>query len=103
MKCVPLFKVVLFVSSCRTALGIFGAQQFSEARAASAAKEHFMAVLSHELRTPLTPVVLALESFQTGKGHTHIYAHSVEHAFAHTHLFVTCQRRQRALHGGAVT
>jgi PAS domain S-box-containing protein len=32
------------------------------ARAASEAKDHFIAVLSHELRTPLTPILLALAS-----------------------------------------
>ena len=33
----------------------------AELLAASAAKDHFLAVLSHELRTPLTPVVVALQ------------------------------------------
>ncbi len=32
----------------------------AEVEAASAAKDHFLAVLSHELRTPLTPVTLAV-------------------------------------------
>jgi PAS domain S-box-containing protein len=34
------------------------------ARAASAAKDRFLAVLSHELRTPLTPILLALETIR---------------------------------------
>jgi PAS domain S-box-containing protein len=32
----------------------------SQAEAANAAKDHFLATLSHELRTPLTPVLMAL-------------------------------------------
>lgn len=38
------------------------------ARAASDAKDHFLAVLSHELRTPLTPVLLTLESLDDCEG-----------------------------------
>lgn len=35
-----------------------------EARAASVAKDHFLAVLSHELRTPLTPVLICAQMFE---------------------------------------
>jgi signal transduction histidine kinase len=37
-------------------------RQELEARAASEAKDRFLAVLSHELRTPLTPILLTLET-----------------------------------------
>lgn len=35
-----------------------------EAEAASAAKDHFLAVLSHELRTPLAPVLMSVEALE---------------------------------------
>ncbi len=37
----------------------------AEAEAASASKDHFLAVLSHELRTPLTPVVSAVHLMES--------------------------------------
>ena len=45
------------------------AERASEAaRAASAAKDRFLAVLSHELRTPLTPVLAAVELLEIDRG-----------------------------------
>lgn len=42
----------------RVALSVENARLFHEAKRASQAKDHFLAVLSHELRTPLTPVLM---------------------------------------------
>lgn len=36
----------------------------AEAKSASLAKDHFLAVLSHELRTPLTPVLISAQLFE---------------------------------------
>ncbi|WP_395738546.1 response regulator [Prosthecobacter sp.] len=43
-------------------------QSAEEARAASRAKDHFMAALSHELRTPLTPVLMAVAALRNDSG-----------------------------------
>lgn len=40
------------------------ARRAAELAEASAAKDHFLAVLSHELRTPLTPVVMGISMLQ---------------------------------------
>jgi two-component system CheB/CheR fusion protein len=57
----------------RAALAIDHTYLYEEARAASAAKDRFLATLSHELRTPLTPVLAVVSTLEqetglTGKG-----------------------------------
>jgi signal transduction histidine kinase/ActR/RegA family two-component response regulator len=46
----------------RASIAVENARLYREARAASQAKDHFLAALSHELRTPLSPVLATVSA-----------------------------------------
>ena len=55
---------ILAVVAVQVSIGLENAQLYRSARAASAAKDQFLAMLSHELRTPLTPIFAILAAIE---------------------------------------
>jgi signal transduction histidine kinase/anti-sigma regulatory factor (Ser/Thr protein kinase) len=55
---------ILAVIAVQLSIGLENAQLYRSARAASAAKDQFLAILSHELRTPLTPIFAILSAIE---------------------------------------
>ncbi|MBV8586917.1 MAG: response regulator [Verrucomicrobia bacterium] len=55
---------ILTVVSVQLSIGLENARLYRAARAASAAKDQFLAILSHELRTPLTPIFAILNGIE---------------------------------------
>jgi signal transduction histidine kinase len=55
---------ILAVVAVQASIGLENAQLYRSARAASAAKDQFLAMLSHELRTPLTPIFAILATME---------------------------------------
>jgi signal transduction histidine kinase/ActR/RegA family two-component response regulator len=55
---------ILAIVTVQISVGLENAQLYRSARAASAAKDQFLAILSHELRTPLTPIFAILASME---------------------------------------
>jgi signal transduction histidine kinase/CheY-like chemotaxis protein len=55
---------ILAIVAVQVSIGLENAQLYRSARAASAAKDQFLAILSHELRTPLTPIFAILGAIE---------------------------------------
>jgi signal transduction histidine kinase/CheY-like chemotaxis protein len=55
---------ILAVVAVQLSIGLENAHLYRSARAASAAKDQFLAIVSHELRTPLTPVFAILDAIE---------------------------------------